>query len=466
MVATKTAGADNIGSRLYVGFSDFFSGVFSSGFENMPLPPPPPPAPASARTERNDALYNDDSSVPSHGQGIFPPARRGASEDAPKRMPSQDGHMDWAVNRAKSLDTPLHMNGLGGQRRKQEEEDLLDQHVQYYLRKHPKVCNRHVLVRLREGVYELDGREVTIEWQYASEPGMQGHLVVVDGPLRQPLADYMQETDINAEYEVYDITPCKLHMIPKEKRVSFNDQGKEYSRLEAMKVAKEQALVREKAAGYVQQGREVPGDLMAKYNKAIQVKLGLPRKSQAKPQQQEQQQQQTAHPQHPQPPPQQLQQQQQQQVQVEQAVPQTPQTSRSRRDLDIAVPPASPEARKAPQTPTQTPRSIPVSPFPQWGGFSAPGTIANIPVIGLASPQNAGILASPNTSRPQYIPVAGAEFPSTGALPSMRSITPMKGRPAAGLTPPDLFSAVASKQPQQQQPWLPIATPWLQTTSL
>merc|ERR1719436_1622178 len=46
-----------------------------------------------------------------------------------------------------------------------------------------------------------------------------------------------------------------------------------YSRLEAMKVAKEQALVREKAANYVKDGREVPQDLMMKYKKTIQQKL-------------------------------------------------------------------------------------------------------------------------------------------------------------------------------------------------
>mmetsp|Transcript_55115 Transcript_55115/g.152742 ORF Transcript_55115/g.152742 Transcript_55115/m.152742 type:complete len:454 (-) Transcript_55115:156-1517(-) len=40
-----------------------------------------------------------------------------------------------------------------------------------------------------------------------------------------------------------------------------------------MKVAKEQALVRERAADYVKDGREVPGDLMLKYRKTIQQKL-------------------------------------------------------------------------------------------------------------------------------------------------------------------------------------------------
>lgn len=157
-------------------------------------------------------------------------------------------------------------------------EDLLDQHVAYYLRRHPEARRRHAVSRKRPGVYDLDGREVTIEWQYATEPGQQGFLVVVDGPLRQPFADYMEETEANAEYEGQDIGTSSLHMIPRERRISFNDQHKVYSRLEAMKVAKEQALVREKAAGFVKEGKEVPVDIMTKYKKAIQQKLGLPRR--------------------------------------------------------------------------------------------------------------------------------------------------------------------------------------------
>merc|ERR1740117_283424 len=46
-----------------------------------------------------------------------------------------------------------------------------------------------------------------------------------------------------------------------------------YNRLEAMKVAKEQALVREKAADYIRDGQEVPENLMYKYKKTISHKL-------------------------------------------------------------------------------------------------------------------------------------------------------------------------------------------------
>ncbi|CAE7945442.1 HERC1 [Symbiodinium sp. KB8] len=64
-----------------------------------------------------------------------------------------------------------------------------------------------------------------------------------------------------------------LHSIPREKRMSFHDTHKVYSRLEAMKVAKEQALVRERAADYTKDGREVPRELLSKYKKQVALKL-------------------------------------------------------------------------------------------------------------------------------------------------------------------------------------------------
>lgn len=157
-----------------------------------------------------------------------------------------------------------------------DKEDLLDQHVGYYLRHHPEVHARHRLVRKRPKVYELDGREIRVDWQYATEPGGQGFLVVIDGPLRQPFADYMSMSEENAEYETQTLgmNSGALHLIPKEQRVSFHDQHKVYSRLEAMKVAKEQAVFRERAADLVKDGREVPPDLMIKYKKTIDQKLG------------------------------------------------------------------------------------------------------------------------------------------------------------------------------------------------
>lgn len=165
-----------------------------------------------------------------------------------------------------------------------DKDDLLDQHVAYFIRKHPQVCEKHSIQKKSVGVYQLDGREVQIEWQYATEPGGQGFLVVVDGPLRQPFSDYMMDTDLNAQYEGQDIGKSNLHMISRQQRLSFNDTHKVYSRLEAMKVAKEQALVREKAATYVKDGRDVPHELFTKYKKNLKIKLGLHKPKGQRPQ--------------------------------------------------------------------------------------------------------------------------------------------------------------------------------------
>jgi len=157
---------------------------------------------------------------------------------------------------------------------KADPEDLIDQHVAYFLRKNPEVRSRHKIERVRPYTYLLDNREVQIEWQYATEPGGQGFLVVVDGPLRQPFSDYMMDTEENATYELQDSVQSNLHLIDRESRFSFNDNFKVYNRLEAMKVAKEQAVFREKAATYVKDGQDLPRDFLDRYKKTIQVKLG------------------------------------------------------------------------------------------------------------------------------------------------------------------------------------------------
>lgn len=157
-------------------------------------------------------------------------------------------------------------------------EDLLDQHVLYFLRHHPKEARRHTLERLEAGVYQIDGHKVDIEWQHAPEPGQPGHLVVVDGPLRQPFADYLENSDSNAEYSTHMIAKTSaLHHVPKEARMTFDDTNKKYTRLEAMKVAKEQASIREKAADYTKEGRLVPDELVRRYNKALRQKLSQSR---------------------------------------------------------------------------------------------------------------------------------------------------------------------------------------------
>jgi len=155
-----------------------------------------------------------------------------------------------------------------------DEDDLLDQHVGYYLRHNAKIHARHAIQRKNAGVYQLDGREVTLEWQYATDPEGHGFLVVVDGPLKQPFSDYMEMTERNAEYDEQSVNRSSLSMIPKAQRMSFHDQHKVYTRLEAMKVAKEQAHFREQHADFLKDGVEAPDDLLHKYKKTIKQKLG------------------------------------------------------------------------------------------------------------------------------------------------------------------------------------------------
>merc|ERR1719305_310553 len=82
-----------------------------------------------------------------------------------------------------------------------EREDLLDQHVAYYLKHHPEVHAKHSLTRVRPGVYNFNGREISVEWHYADDPDQPGHLIAIDGPLRQPFSDYMQENEYGIEYD-------------------------------------------------------------------------------------------------------------------------------------------------------------------------------------------------------------------------------------------------------------------------
>jgi len=55
--------------------------------------------------------------------------------------------------------------------------------------------------------------------------------------------------------------------------MTFDDKNKAYTRLEAMKVAKEQAIIREKAAEYAQRGVTPPIDLRQQYEKTLARKL-------------------------------------------------------------------------------------------------------------------------------------------------------------------------------------------------
>merc|ERR1712136_252163 len=106
-----------------------------------------------------------------------------------------------------------------------------------------------------------------------------------DGPLRQPFSDYMKMTDANAEYDCESLgNPASLQAIPMEMRMTFGEDQVGYGRLDAMKLAKEQANFREQAASYVQQGHSVPDELMKKYEKKIEQKIGSKRRVQSQTQ--------------------------------------------------------------------------------------------------------------------------------------------------------------------------------------
>lgn len=157
--------------------------------------------------------------------------------------------------------------------------DLLDQHVEYYLSCHPGVRESHRIQKKRAGCYEISGREITLDWQHDDSNGGDGFLVVVDGPLRQAFKDYVSGRDAGSVYNAKGLKQSNLHQVPEDSRITFQDQGAHYSRLEAMKVAKEQAAFREKAASCVTLGQTVPSDIFDKYKVALDAKLGKSRKN-------------------------------------------------------------------------------------------------------------------------------------------------------------------------------------------
>lgn len=144
--------------------------------------------------------------------------------------------------------------------------DPIHQHVEHFLAAHPEYQGS--VLQQGQGEYIIDHREVKVGFC------RQGFLVVHDGPLRQPFVDYVKKKEGTAVYHSSGLRNSALTSVPKDSRISFGDEGNRYSRLDAMKVAKEQALFREKAANYVSEGRSVPAELMQKYEKTIDVKLG------------------------------------------------------------------------------------------------------------------------------------------------------------------------------------------------
>ncbi|CAE8616826.1 unnamed protein product, partial [Polarella glacialis] len=195
------------------------------------------------------------------------------SEPSPQRGQSHANALYQPVQQQPLFQQVQPNVAPGGQRQERQEPDLIQQHVVFALRSNPQLQGRKVR-QVCEGIYLIDGNEVNLEWQHSTQPGMRGHLVVVDGPLRQPFLDYLAKSDQNMHYDTLSIArTSNLHHLPKEKRITFDDKHKQYSRLEAMKVAKEQASLREKAADFTRAGQQMPDDLVLKYNKVLRQRL-------------------------------------------------------------------------------------------------------------------------------------------------------------------------------------------------
>jgi len=130
-------------------------------------------------------------------------------------------------------------------------EDLVDQHLALCLR---KSGNDHRVIRKRTNLYEIDGREVVLEWEKKCNiTGKPGYLVVRDGPLRQPASDYLAHSDENQEYVTDDPSKNPYHVKPE--KLSFKDDDHQhYTRLEAMRVAKEQAKIRDETVKFNSDG--------------------------------------------------------------------------------------------------------------------------------------------------------------------------------------------------------------------
>lgn len=126
-------------------------------------------------------------------------------------------------------------------------DDYLDHHLSYCLKRSTR---KHDVSRKRPGVYQIDGREVCLEWRQRIPREASG-LVVVDGPMKQHCQDYLDGVDETAEYEentMFD-NDKRISNLRDEDRLSFGDSKyQSYTRLEAMRVAKEQAKLRESAA--------------------------------------------------------------------------------------------------------------------------------------------------------------------------------------------------------------------------
>lgn len=105
----------------------------------------------------------------------------------------------------------------------------------------PSFATRQTPVPLR---HKVGNRWVKIEVEAG---GGSASLVVVDGPLRQPLADYLAHTGKNEAWTQVPVVQSALHALPARERVSFEEVFPK-SRAEAMQLAVREAGARERFA--------------------------------------------------------------------------------------------------------------------------------------------------------------------------------------------------------------------------
>lgn len=71
--------------------------------------------------------------------------------------------------------------------------NLLDQHVEYHLhQQRPGFRESRRVHKKRPGCYEINGREVMIDWEHNDPNGGEGFLVAIDGNSRQAFKDYLK----------------------------------------------------------------------------------------------------------------------------------------------------------------------------------------------------------------------------------------------------------------------------------
>eukprot|EP01066_Platyproteum_vivax_P001678 Platyproteum_vivax@DN12131_c0_g1_i1.p1 len=129
--------------------------------------------------------------------------------------------------------------------------DPVDKELAEFLLAYPEIERSHKIYKLDYRAYRIDNRDVTVEVN-------AGHMIIRDGPLKQPFADYMLGTGLNEEWDSSEplfgkAAPTQTFDTKQdiESKRSFGPVAAPYRneashRLEAMKNARKQAQIRSK----------------------------------------------------------------------------------------------------------------------------------------------------------------------------------------------------------------------------